>query len=64
MTAAMYVGRQPAGFFAATLRRISGGLNGQAAKVIEEIVVGNIIGAGLLSLPVFVVAALFCLSLV
>ena len=59
----MFVGRQPAGFPDATLRPILSGLNSQSARIIEENVVANIIGAGLLSLPVFVMGALFCLSL-
>jgi hypothetical protein len=43
---------------------MSSGLNVQAASFTKEKVVGNIIGAGLLSLPVFVMGGLLCLSLV
>jgi len=54
LTPAMFVGRQPVRFFAATL----------GSRSTKENVVGNYIGAGLLALPVIVMGGLLCLSLV
>ena len=53
----MFASRQPARFFAATLRSMFSGIT-------KESVMGNYIGAGLLALPVFVMGGLLCLSLV